>query len=193
MIQTPTALDAVHAFETAEQHLKDLERRYHRDLLVPAINQLRYAGKHLSRILAGSGDRDDEIRDAIKHCKRAIYDASELEIIFLCEFFDEFQDTYGTVVITEDILPGYNAIVQQFDEAIDYIGQIDGDGREDYYSQCADHVVVLRRAHKAAKAARQPLNALLGQQRTSRINMVVTFVGTVGAIVSAAIAWIALK
>jgi hypothetical protein len=187
MIQPPTAEEAVRHFEEAEQRLKDLERRYHRELLVPAINQLRYAGKHFSRILAGVGDKDDELRDAIKHCKRAIYDASELEIIFLCEDFDEFQDTYKKLVITENILPGYNLIVQQFDEAIDYIGQIDGDGREDYYSQCASHVAILRQSYKKAKAARQPLNALIAKQQKINISLLLAVVGTIAAVVSAVV------
>ena len=187
-----SAAEAVEFFQEAESVLKDLEHRYHRDLLVPAINQLRYAGKHLSRIIANEGDCNEEIKDAIKHCKRSIYDSYELEVIFLVEMFDRFQLDYQLVVISEDILPDYNKIVQRFDDALDFIGAIKANSREDYYDQCREHVKVLRQSYRAVKAARHPLNALMNQERKKSIQAILLFIGTGAAVFSALIAWLSL-
>lgn len=188
----PEALDAVKAFEEAEAALKDFEHRYHRDLLVPAVNQLRYAGKHLTRIIAGIGRPDEEIRDTIKHCKRSIYDLHELEVIYLAEIFERFQSDYALVAISNDILPGYNQIVQNFDDAIDFIGEIQENSREEYYKKCAAHVDTLRASYKAVKAARHPLNALMTQERKKANQTMLLYIGTIAAVCSAIIALIAL-
>jgi len=188
----PGALDAVKAFEEAEAALKDFEHRYHRDLLVPAVNQLRYAGKHLTRIIAAIGDPGEEVRDAVKHCKRSMYDLHELEVIFLAEVFERFQSDYALIVISDEILPGYNQIVQNFDEAIDFIGAIQDSSREDYYQKCAVHVKTLRASYKTVKAARHPLNALMLQERKKAKQSQLMFIGTVAAVCSAIFALLAI-
>lgn len=175
-------------FKEAEKVLKDIEHRYHRDLVIPSVNQLRYAGKHLSRIIEGEGDLTDNTRDAVKHCKRSIYDSYELEIVFLTEAFDRFQDDYSHIVISNDILPGYVDIVRRFDDGLDFIGQVQNDSREKYYQNCEGHVAGMREAYKQIKAARHPLNALMAEQRKQTINRLLLLIGTIAGVCSAMIA-----
>jgi len=69
-------------FTEAEHAIKEVEDSGG-ELIVPAVNQLRYTGNHLVRYLSDPGVEAarDELDDAIKHCKRATYDAYEAAIL----------------------------------------------------------------------------------------------------------------
>ena len=65
-------------YNTAESDLKNIGR-VEQELLITAVNQLRYAGQHLLRALdSDNADRIDSELDAAKrHCQRAIYDVND--------------------------------------------------------------------------------------------------------------------
>lgn len=83
----------IQLFKDAEARIKDRELFYDDGLYVPAINELRYAGRHIIDALA-KDDIDsklEEVFKAQKHCKRALYDASEACLIDAYEQFKNFQ------------------------------------------------------------------------------------------------------
>ena len=61
---------------SAENKIKHLEV-VSREMCVPSINELRYAGNHLLKALTSySNDaKNEHLSKAKSHCKRAIYDA----------------------------------------------------------------------------------------------------------------------
>lgn len=73
-----------------------------------AINELRYAGHHLLRGLAaqesGSAEKaEQEFQDAEDHCNRAMYEASEAGIGYLCRLYRIFEEDYKDLSLTETI------------------------------------------------------------------------------------------
>ena len=69
-------------------------------LLFPAVNELRYAGFHASKALTLDGDDQKEAYEsAERHCRRACYDAIDVQIQYcLCEC-RRFQNDYRLVLI----------------------------------------------------------------------------------------------
>lgn len=92
---------------------------------IPAINELRYAGRHTLNSLFPSGrdtslDPDEvlyvegQIHKAERHCKRAAYDAVAATLTFCGLKLATFQDRYGhhPRVIAEAI-PDYNEQIKR--------------------------------------------------------------------------------
>ena len=73
-------------FDQAENLLKEVEKVCG-DLTVPSINQLRYVGYHIARAIVAQHDDSffDELKKAENHCKRAIYDAYEVGILYFLD------------------------------------------------------------------------------------------------------------
>lgn len=64
-------------FGQAERYIKRLERQNPEDgILIPAVNELRYAGCHIKRSIQAETDKDYQlhITRAERHCKRSICD-----------------------------------------------------------------------------------------------------------------------
>lgn len=92
-------------FAVAEAHLKRVER-LEQKLLIPSINELRYAAKHLLDALT-TADADHQVEHfdkAVRHCQRASYDAVEVVLMFHLEQLKRFQDDYRTIVIDLKII-----------------------------------------------------------------------------------------
>lgn len=67
-----------------------------KEICVPAINQLRYAGHHLAKYyrLHESSDRKLQLEKAINHCRRAYYDVKEAVLMEALERIDSFFEVY---------------------------------------------------------------------------------------------------
>ena len=75
-------------FRKAEATLKVQELElFDRGLLMPAVNQLRYAGSHLIRTLDSSDQSkiESNLRQAIAHCQRATFDSLEVQVRYYLE------------------------------------------------------------------------------------------------------------
>ncbi|MDA3898214.1 MAG: hypothetical protein PF482_18925 [Desulfobacteraceae bacterium] len=90
-------------FAEAEKAIKYIED-FGGELVVPAVNQLRYTGNHLVRYLSSLDG--DELRDAGKHAKRATYDAYEAAIVYHLLEYKKFCDDYRRIQISE-VIPDY--------------------------------------------------------------------------------------
>lgn len=104
-------------FTEAECAIKEVEDTGG-ELIVPAVNQLRYTGNHIIRYLINPSGKTAELElaDAIKHCKRATYDAYEAAILNQLMEYRKFKDDYRNTKIT-DVLPGYPEITLIIEKA----------------------------------------------------------------------------
>ncbi len=113
-----------HLFKLAEEKIKQIENLQNDGLSIPSINQLRYAGQHTLASLVANNEKviNDNIYEAKDHCKRAIYDAMEIGIVFLLGNIKSFKEEYRFVTIT-DIIPDYVKKLQRVEEIKNFIGQ----------------------------------------------------------------------
>ncbi len=102
-------------FKEAEDAIKDIGS----ELVIPAVNQLRYCGNHLARYLSNT-DNNEELQDAAKHCKRATYDAYEAAITYQLLEFHKFKDDYRMIQVGT-IIPDYADIRHQFSALNNYL------------------------------------------------------------------------
>ena len=81
-------------------------------VVIPAINELRYAGHHLLKSIDDDGSVIDnkELQKAINHCHRAMYEAIDAGIICALGRIKIFQDDYKKTVVA-DLIPNYREIL----------------------------------------------------------------------------------
>ncbi len=78
-------VEAEKALANARTKVSSVDGLQVEGLVFPAVNELRYAGKHLSEaLLLGEGDaaRIEQLRKARNHCHRATYDARDAVVQF---------------------------------------------------------------------------------------------------------------
>lgn len=122
---------------------------------VACINELRYVGQHLCKHLAGKGE-PDEIVKAVRHAKRAIYDAYEGGILGSRDYFGDFIDMYGAMTELREQVPDYDTIVESYDDAMQLIDNVreDSHNRDAFYEKIRPHwdsVMLLQRRLERVK------------------------------------------
>lgn len=94
------------AYSAAETALKENEIESINDgLCFPAVNELRYAGNHLARVLSAH-ELPQALIDADKalcHAQRAIYDAYDALIMFYFKQCQNFKEDYQSTYISSTI------------------------------------------------------------------------------------------
>lgn len=85
---------------------------------IPAINELRYAGYHVTLALPEPGSDFDQshLLKAISHAQRATYEAAEAGILTCLDHVELFKQDYRLVPIT-DVLPDWVSISELASEA----------------------------------------------------------------------------
>jgi len=125
-----------------------------RGIVVPSINELRYAAKHISDALVegiSDKDRETQIDKAIRHCVRARLDALRATIIFLSQHFHHFSQDYSLSNLPDRVRNRQNEIREKIVIVLKSISQIqthnpfrplrillsnnDGGGRRAYNSE----------------------------------------------------------
>lgn len=103
------------------------------ELIIPAINQLRYAGHHYAKSIALEEDEQkrSQLKKAINHCKRACYDAKEAILMASLEQIDNFFNEFETSEFLEQELPEYREIWSSSINAKEKIQEIRRDLYED--------------------------------------------------------------
>ncbi len=96
------------AFEQAEIRIKRYER-ISLSVLIPAVNQLRYAGYHILQSRNNNtGDcANNHLCKALGHCQRASYDAVECSLSELLGFFNRFSKAGYPYDAIQKIFPKY--------------------------------------------------------------------------------------
>lgn len=179
-------------FVLAEQKIKAIE---HLDggLYLPAVNQLRYVAFHLLRSEKSASEdiKKEELRKAINHCQRAIYDAVECGTTHYLEKIKIFQEDYARVIIP-DIIPNYVEITKLANDASDFISKITRESisdhcnnRGDQYKESSAFFDKLKIQSELLESSRPELNKKLQKDREKLVILLGTFVLTaVGILVT---------
>jgi len=147
------------AFQKAEETLKDQEL-LGRGLLIPAVNQLRYVASHLIRTLGQDNQNqiDDNLRKAIGHCHRAIFDSLEVQVRYYLSECDAFVEQFKDVAIVPDV-PSYlddKTIVDSIRIELSSM-MCAGDKRHEYWKKMEQHLSKLKEINTKWNQARSEL------------------------------------
>jgi len=178
-------------YKKAEDAIKTIERLQNEGIVIPSLNELRYAGYHLLRATSSHPPAnetedgfDEQISRARKHCKRAIYDALEVGIIDRLEAIALFQHDYRMVNISE-VLSDYVDLKNRAKQAKDFIENTQKDNRDEFYDRCLEYFHELVEIADKLEAAREELNKKITRRRHQFIGWSITVViGILGLIVS---------
>ena len=153
-------------YDTADKFAREVAE-FRSEIAIPAYNQLRYAGHHFLQALddSGSVSNNEQLRRAVSHCERAMYEAAEAGIISALDSIDQFRKDYKNIVV-KDVVDGYASTVVQAQEAQNLLAR----GRSDQMSSSARASCYmktfrqLRDASRMLEASRDDLNAKLLEQ-----------------------------
>lgn len=167
------------AFLDAEKIIKEVELT-DQELIIPSINELRYAGRQLLVTYKCIQDQEDvkiiseELIKAKNNCHIARYDAYQAALYYYIEKINRFREEYKYYVIS-DIIENYIDHLLELGDALEFIGinshssqQIDFEGLE-------KHFFNLKRFYKKTTAAREDLNKKISadQKTTKRVVLVI--------------------
>lgn len=124
LLQAPSVsqeIQELHSlFSTAEKRIKHVEKHC-LELATPLINELRYAAHHLLRALTAQGSISiDDLHSAKKHCKRTIFDSSEIIIIDCLEQIRNFQKEFEVIELSP-VIPDYLTHIKRVREIKDFV------------------------------------------------------------------------
>lgn len=175
-------------FSNAEDKIKKVEH-LSGGVIIPAVNQLRYAGQHLVRTLNGCEAPEEELRQAVGHCKRASFDACEAGLLYCLNIFKQFQDDYRNTTIVP-VLPEWLAYCAAARNAQNLV-QItqDGDRIKSYESAEASLDELLKIVAKFPDAREELNKTLINERRTFKI-ILYTLLFTIIAVAFALIAYL---
>jgi len=173
-------------YKLAEQKVKLIEV-LDNNLYIPSVNELRYAGYHLSKATVANTHKTAtrELNKALKHCKRAIYDAIEVGITFYLEVLKLFFYDYRLVVITP-IIPDLTAIKIRISEIRDFITKPRTNERVAFWEECTQLFIEIQQIAAQFENSREELNKISEQHRIEsqrhRHSTILTYVGIIIAI-----------
>ncbi len=154
-------------FDEAESAVKLVERLQDEGVVVPSINELRYAGFHIIQAIQATdqGSGSEQIARAEKHCKRAIYDALELGILDRLNAIRIFEDDYRLVEVSP-VVSNYVELRKEAQDAVTFIHSINhNDDRDNHYEQCKVYFERLSSIAETLQHSRPELNKKLRNLR----------------------------
>lgn len=149
--------EIISLFRNAERLVKQIEE-LEGALSIPSINELRYVGYHLCCALVGDGCLDPQgaptnetadvlsederfdiqIASAMRHCKRALYDAHEIGIVYHLESIRAFEEKHASDSdLVLEVVPDYPDLLAHAADASDLLSQVKQKNHEDrdaYYA-----------------------------------------------------------
>ena len=137
-------------FEQAETKIKNVEQITSEGVLIPSINQLRYAGHHIVRSLLSDDAKEPQAErvKAINHVKRAIYDIDESLLIYYIESAVGFKEKYNDSGFVTGVVTDYPEKLATLDEANKSIQQLRENNnnyqdREQFYQKLSPCLIKL--------------------------------------------------
>lgn len=186
------------AFERAEKHLKDAERfvgAFASDdmppsdsvggVFVPAVNELRYAGSHAAQALRDGADSKAEYEDAIRHCKRACFDALDAQVQYALEECRQFSVDYSRVVVS--------TVIKEYTEEKVWLNKFKAKLRakapkEEQWEFLESNISILLEIYARWDCGREELNKMLQDVNSKRwretVYLVFGAIGTIAAVVT---------
>ena len=103
-------------YDKAESAIKKIQFINGVGLNIPAINELRYAGRHVldGFLLADPQKANDEFLQAKDHCRRAILDAYEMGILYILDEIHLIRNDHARVIA--DVISGYHEKIGRVNE-----------------------------------------------------------------------------
>lgn len=151
-------------YKKAEDLLHSLGIETGEGIDTTAVNELRYAGRHVLNGLNAkdSEERSREFRRAEDHCERALYEAYDSAIFFYFRSFDQFKADYARIPIT-DTIPDFVDISTAMLEARKFLERArrEEERREAYYQQAATQHDTVSKGWNRLAAARDELNKVV--------------------------------
>lgn len=187
-------------FGQAEVKIKQVEQTTGEGVLLPSINQLRYAGYHIVKSLLADDEKKNqaEIDRATNHAKRAIYDIDEALLIDCLDRAKIFKEKYGDSVFITDIIANYPEQLIELDKANQGIQNLRKNAenyknRHTLYQQLEPHLETLSKiiaifeqsAHLIAKKEEDKKSREITNTRRFQLTIIVAlFIGIIGIYIS---------
>ncbi|GBE37820.1 hypothetical protein BMS3Bbin08_00417 [bacterium BMS3Bbin08] len=170
---TPALVKQLYA--DAESALKLVER-VAEEVTIPTINQLRYAGQHLTRFI--SANDKEELRKAANHCQRAMYDAYETGIIYFINEINNFGKDYRKTVISK-ILPGWVGYQQTVDKIKTFVDNRNEKERHRQTEECKENFKSLNIIFNETKYSRDELNKTIKKDRIITFGVIIALIALI--------------
>jgi len=129
------------AFRDAENLIKEYEH-VNDKLLVPAVNELRYAGYHFLKAFGDDGNlikNTPDLAKAERHCQRSRYDTSEAIATF---YIRNIRAILGGLKehpeIAKQVFGDYEALRSNAKTMTMELKSFSSEDRESYHEQCLD-------------------------------------------------------
>ncbi len=151
--------------------------------VIPAINQLRYAGQHLISACASDdvNVQSEELTKSENHCQRAVYDAAEAACLIVKLQIDSYQKQFQSIVISE-VVPSYSSTLRAHVELKKIIGSRRDDvSKQDHYETLLQTFEILNDGLLDLEAHEEELKKAL---RITKRNLWFVAAGLVVAIAS---------
>lgn len=184
------------AYSRAESEIKTLEV-FSASLIVPAINELRYAGRHILRaseyIDKNCEDAINEISSANEHCTRAYNDVCDASIVFFLKEIRYFEEKYE--ISLYEVLKDYGKIREKVYTAQKFIleKRRQYNDRPKFYKESKQHAKELKNIFEQLNANKEMLERVRNRIETKKIEETKRFGRTVSfSMISIALALIAI-
>lgn len=174
-------------FEKAETAIKMAERSGN-EVVIPAVNQLRYAGYHTVTYLnAHFNERIDHIERAKKHCKRAILDTVEASIMLYLAEIRNFEKDFKSIEISS-VISDYLEKKKIVREISRKVTPAHGDEEKlKLFEALKQDVEKLREINDSFEDARDELNKKLKKERREYFlkvsGLIVAVVGVIAGVI----------
>ena len=171
-------------FQKAENMLKQIELLTN-ELSFPPVNELRYAGKHISKALVASDTSaaSDEISSAEKHCKRSLFDSMEIGIAYFLRRFAFFAEDYRRVEIS-GVVSDYVKYLETIRQAQSFLANNSIHDSFENWKIAEEHFVHLKEIDSVLQTARVELDKRLRHRRFAVITTLIgLFLGVLAIVV----------
>jgi len=122
-------------FSSAEKKIKNAEL-LNKNLSIPSINELRYAGYHLL-IASQSNDKEkitEELDKANRHTKRAYYDGVESVLLLKLDEIQTFDEEFSKIPELIEVIPNYTSKFSKVTTIVEQLQDIEASTRDEKYA-----------------------------------------------------------
>ena len=129
--------------------------------------------------------KQDELDKAAKHCRRAIYDDNEAQLLYYFEEIKKFKNDYRKIVIT-DVIQSYSSVLYSIRKIQDDIKRIrlSDVERAEFYKKLSECVEALAQNYLVLDTHREELNKKIRKERWQVLGILAAVVSALGACVT---------
>lgn len=173
-------------YAKAESALKAHEVLAHEGLVAAALNEFRYAGQHMARALTASTVEDaaNGMSDAVRHLRRATYDAYDGALSYYMKQCVVFQEDYKSIPVAS-VITDYVADLQKLDAVNAELAAEDRGKKETYIHTKERQFDTAKGTFQKWHISRNELNKILLKERGRLLwALIGTGIGLAGLIVA---------